>query len=127
MVAANYAKHRSTASRLLSNANIAARVEELKAEAAEKAMAKVVVDKVWVIQGIVKNIERAIGAGQFGVAMRGYELCGKEQGMFVDRHRHDHRRIDDMNDEELVEFLGGEPEPAEIEHALASSTPAGNA
>ena len=86
----------SGASQLLHEPEVAERVAELKAAAAEKA----VLDKAWVLQRLMTNVERAMQAvavkdregnetGEFeydgAVANRGLELIGKELGMFVDR------------------------------------------
>jgi phage terminase small subunit len=75
---AGYAESRSSASRLLTNANIAARVAELKTMTAER----VVVDREWVL---AKLIENASQADNLNASNKALELVGKELGMFVDR------------------------------------------
>lgn len=93
---AGFKRHRQNASRLMSNDDVRARVDELTAAAAEKA----VLTKAWVIERLMTNAERALQheavkdsegreTGEFTyeghVANRALELLGKEIGMFVDR------------------------------------------
>lgn len=90
----------ASASRLLSNAKVAARLAELQTKVEERTVEKTAVSKAWVIAKLVENVERAMQAepvldsegketGEFkyngNVANRALELIGKEQGMFVER------------------------------------------
>lgn len=85
-----------SASRLLKDAKVAARIAELQEGAAEKAM----ISKQWVIERLIENANRAMqavevkdsegnGTGEYkydgSVANKALELLGKEVGMFVDR------------------------------------------
>lgn len=93
---AGYRDSRSSASRLSTNVNIAARVAELQDLAAQG----VVVDKQWVLAKLTENVERSMQAtpvmqggkptGEFrydgAVANKALELLGKEIGMFVERN-----------------------------------------
>jgi phage terminase small subunit len=86
--------------RLLRNATIAARVDEIKANIEKSVEAKVGVSKAWVIEKLQQNLARAMqeveicdnkgkGTGEFryegNVANKALELIGKELGMFKDR------------------------------------------
>jgi phage terminase small subunit len=90
----------ASASRLLSNAKVAARVAELQTKVEALTVEKTAVTKAWVIAKLVENVERAMQAepvldnegkptGEYkyngSVANRSLELLGKEQGMFIDR------------------------------------------
>jgi phage terminase small subunit len=121
----------ASASRLLTQANLQARIAELQTRAAEKTM----LSKSWVIQRLMENVERAMQAilvldangnptGQFkyegNVANRALELLGKEQRMFVDRKEIGKPgAFDALDDEELeraIELLHAEV--AEYEQKL---------
>lgn len=90
----------ASASRLLSNAKIKARVAELQERIGAVAVEKAAVSKSWVIAKLVENVERSMQAeavkdsegtptGEYkyngNVANRALELLGKEMGMFIDR------------------------------------------
>ncbi len=71
-----------TASRLLTNTKVAARVAELQAETAKRL--EVTVDSV--MADLETLCQGAVETKQFGPAVRAKELQGKRLGMFVDRH-----------------------------------------
>ncbi|SDR25218.1 hypothetical protein SAMN05519103_01504 [Rhizobiales bacterium GAS113] len=87
------------ASRLSRRPDIIQRVEEIKSGAVERAAGALAIDRQWVIQRLVENVERAmqlepvmrggIATGEYryhaGAALRALELIGKELGMFVER------------------------------------------
>ncbi len=107
------------ASRLLTKANIIARVAELQAEAAERN--EVTVDNV--IAELVELRDGAKAAKQFGPAIRAEELRGKTLGMFVDTKRHE---TSEMTDEALVEGirkLAGDDAAAKAAKTLRDSKP----
>ena len=98
------AKNRQTATKrgvaLFAKLEIKARVVEIEAELRGNAIAKAEIDREWVLRGLKTNIERAAQAkpvrdrhgkdtGQFkyepAAVNRGYELVGKELGMFTER------------------------------------------
>lgn len=98
-IAAGYsaATARAAGSRLLTNADIAKRVEELKATIINVAVQESGLDKAWVLNKLKTNVERAMqselvtdaqggNAGMYtyqgNVANRALELIGKELGMF---------------------------------------------
>lgn len=93
----------ANASRLLSTAKVAARVQELQEFISDRTVEKAAVSKAWVIAKLVENVERAMTAepvrdaqgnptGEYryngSVANRALELIGKEQGMFVEKVEH---------------------------------------
>jgi phage terminase small subunit len=96
-IRAGYSESRApqTASRLVTNGKVAARLEELKAERSERDR----IDQDWVLQKLVENVERAMQADpvrdrdgnptgdyvyQGSVANKALELIGKHVGMFSD-------------------------------------------
>lgn len=97
---------RASASRLLAQASITARVNELLEQrdkmllkSTEKAVEALAIDREWVMGLLKENAERALqrvpvtdGEGNIveykydgAVANRALELLGKEMGMFIDR------------------------------------------
>jgi phage terminase small subunit len=93
---AGYKQSRSAASRLSTNVNIRARVEELQNKAAEK----VELSKAWVLARLKQTVERAMQAvpvldhegkptGGYtfhgAISNKALELIGRELGMFVAR------------------------------------------
>lgn len=91
-------------SRLLRDAEIATRVNELKEAAAFRHIEKAALTKTWVVEKLKLNVERALqeipvldGKGQptgeyryeGNVANRALELLGKELGMFSEKKPED--------------------------------------
>jgi phage terminase small subunit len=75
-VAAGYKPNRSAASRLSSDVNILARVNELRGDLFEHSK----LDRAWIISRLMRNAEKENGA----VSNRALELLGKTMGMFKD-------------------------------------------
>ena len=114
----------ASASRLLSNAKVAARMAELQQKVEAKTIEKTAVTKAWVIAKLVENVERALQAepvldsegnptGEYkyngNVANRALELLGKEQGMFIDRKEVGKPGdFTEKSEEELDEFIAAE-------------------
>lgn len=74
---------------------------------------KAEITKDWINGQLRLNVLQCLTPGDTfnpNAANKALELLGKERRMFTDRHLHAVRRIDDMSDEELVEFLGGDPD-----------------
>jgi phage terminase small subunit len=78
---AGYQESRASASRLLTNANVQARVAELQ----ERAAANVVISREWVLEQLIDNAAQAKQQGDIGPSNQALQLIGKEIGMFVDR------------------------------------------
>lgn len=98
--------------RLLKNAAIEARVQQLLGRVAQG----LVLTKQWVIERLIENADRAMQAeavktadgtttGEYryegSVANRALELLGKEIGMFVDRKEVRSGQLDDITPDEL--------------------------
>ena len=136
-VLAGYSKAGSaqSANRLLKDADVAARVEELRASVAEpsreRAIEKAAVDKAWVLSELVENVKIAKAAepvldhegkptGEYKTniqaANRALELIGKELGMFVDRKEVRTGELDSLSPEEKRAAL--EAVKAEIERRI---------
>jgi hypothetical protein len=120
----------ASASRLLSSAKVSERIMELQAKAADET----VLTKAWVIERLIRNVERAMTAepvldregkptGEYtyqgSVANRALELLGKEQGMFVDRkevgkpgqfENLDNKQLDEAIARETRELMALDPE-----------------
>ena len=109
----------SQASRLLKNVNIAARVAELQAEAAERN--EVTVDNV--ISELVELRDGAKAAKQFGPAIRAEELRGKTLGMFVDTKRDETPKMSDEAMVEVIRRLAGDDAAAKAAKTLRDSDP----
>lgn len=87
---------RQQGSRLLTNAYIRARVEELRKELAEASR----IDALWIRERLRENVDRAMQleevqregkpTGEYvyqgNVANKALELLGKDRGMFVEKH-----------------------------------------
>lgn len=91
---AGYKKDRRNAARLTTNDGVRARVAELQSQAAERT----VLNRQWVLEGLIEIVERAMQkkavlhkgkliAFRFdpAAATRALELLGKELGMFAGR------------------------------------------
>jgi phage terminase small subunit len=101
----------SNAYKLLQRADIKARVAELmnerdeqRAEASEKAMEKLAIDREWVLGKMIEQASAASAMAQHGSAIRALELIGKEFGMFVER-RESVNLYANLSDDELAASL----------------------
>jgi len=92
-------------SKLATNGNIRARIEELKSRASEKTVTTSGITKAWVISKLRENAERGMAEGQRAPAIRALELIGKELGMFVDRKEIGLGKLREMSTEDLVRLL----------------------
>jgi phage terminase small subunit len=71
------------ASKLMADANIAQRVEELRKPIAEKAMITLESH----IQRLKELAELAIDQGQIAAAIKAEELCGKASGVYIEKRQ----------------------------------------
>jgi len=73
-----------SASRLLRRPEVAARVEDLKKDVAGLVIARTAVDRAWVVDKLVRIVERSMQAEARGAgeAVRALALLGKAIGMF---------------------------------------------
>jgi hypothetical protein len=76
---AGYQESRASASRLLTNANVQARVAELQ----ERAAANVVISREWVLEQLIDNAAQAKQQGDIGPSNQALQLIGKEIGMLA--------------------------------------------
>ena len=110
------------ASRLLRNVKVAAAIETARSKAAEKAE----VTREWIIEQLRVNAIQCMARGETfspSAANKALELLGKEHRMFIDRRLVGVTNIDDMSEEELLEFLGGEPDSQELGAAAGTHAP----
>lgn len=110
-----------SANRLLKNADVALRVEQLRKAieepARERAIEKAAADKAWVLSHLMENVRMAKAAepvldhegkptGEYrqnlAAANKALELIGKELGMFVDRRDVRTGPLDDVSTDELL-------------------------
>jgi phage terminase small subunit len=100
------------ASRLLSNAKVAAEVERRS----EKRQKKLGLSADFVLDGIRETTIEARAAAEFAPALKGYELLGKHLKLFTEK-REIKFDLDNISDEQLAEL--------ESKLAAAESGPAG--
>ena len=109
----------SQASRLLKNVNVAARVAELQAEAAERN--EVTVDNV--LTELAELRDAAKEAKQFAAAINAEVHRGKTLGMFVDVHEDKAAKMSDEAIVEGVRRLAGDDAAAKAAKTLRDSDP----
>jgi hypothetical protein len=110
----------ASASRLLKNAKVAPRVEELRQGIVTSAVERSVITKTFVIEQLLTVVKRCMQekpvtdpsgkpTGEYTfqamAALRGLELLGKETGMFIDRKRLETRKLSDLSTEELESIV----------------------
>lgn len=108
--------------RLLVNVGIAKAIESARSKAAENAE----VTREWIIEQLRVNAIQCMAKGETfspSAANKALELLGKEHRMFIDRRLVGVTNIDDMSEEELLEFLGGEPDSQELGAAAGTHAP----
>lgn len=59
--------------------------------------------------------DAAAAAGQYGAAAKAQECISKLHGLFIDKKVLGLTNIDNMSEQQLLEFLGGEPGEEELE------------
>ena len=109
---------------LFKRPEVGARVTELEDALREEGASAAGINREWVLQGLRQNISKASQGkpvmnskgeptGEYryeaGAVNRGFELCGKELGMFADRHIFQNldEELEGMSAEELREFVKG--------------------
>lgn len=83
------------------NADVQARVSELRAELDQATIANVVADRRWVLQSLIEIADEAKKAKDRTAATRALELVGKELGMFIQRTQEIRSPLDNLSAEEL--------------------------
>lgn len=87
------------------------------------------IDAAWVLRKLIANVEACMTPGATyspAAANKALELLGKEHRLFADKRAGETRTLEQMNAEELIAVLGGEPSPEEL-RAAAGAAPAGGA
>jgi hypothetical protein len=64
------------------------------------------VDRQWVMDSIVRNVENALAANDRGAANRGLELLGREFGLFTERKIELSSPLEGLTAEQLLSLLG---------------------
>jgi phage terminase small subunit len=96
-----------SASNLLKNTEVAARISELKEMAAYSSAQESVLNRTRVLHRLDHLSRKAEEAGQLSVAARCEELLGKELGMFVERSEQQQtiKRLEDVPQEVIEEAI----------------------
>jgi len=109
MIAAGYTEHSAqhNTDRVFKNRKVVARIAELQ----KKAASRVVKTKAEILQDLCRNADAAHTDKQFSASTQALKLVGQEaHGMFVNKHLHTIKNVDEMTEDELRRFLG-ETEP----------------
>lgn len=114
--AAGFKVHAGNAFRLSKKEQVQKRITEIQAIKSTAA----ILNRADVLRELAENVKKAKTLEQMSASNQALNLIGKELGMFVDRRLLNVRYLDDMSEEELLEFLGGEPEPEELGAAAGS-------
>jgi len=108
-------------SRLLTKADIAGRVEELRIGLTERAVAATTLTRAYILERLHENMKRAMQlepvrdssgkpTGEYryegAVANRAIELMGKELGMFADQKKIQIGGLSEASPEQLLQLLG---------------------
>lgn len=129
-----------SANRLLKNADVRARVEQLQKSieepARERAIEKAAVDKAWVLNQLIEVVKMAKAAepvrdangeaiGEYkqnlAAANKALELIGKEFSMFIDRKEVRTGPLDSLEHDELKELQNALNELSAPNKAVAGS------
>jgi phage terminase small subunit len=94
-----------TGCRLIKNAKVAARIEELRSRKAAQVTSSAGISKAWVIEKLRENAEKGMEEGQRVPAIRALELIGKELGMFVEQKKIQIGRLSEATPEQLLQLL----------------------
>ncbi len=102
----------ASATRLLKNVNVQARISYLQEEAAKLA----VLDRSYVLLGLMANAEKGYETGDLSASNRAFELLGKDLGMFrekldVELSAKTHAVDEDTRRDLVAQLLGFELEP----------------
>ncbi len=100
--AAGYAPNRQCASRLRTNVDVIARIDELRAEASARAE----LSAQMVIEGLLKEARREDAGASHSARITAWGLLAKHLGMLIDRRIIGIKRLDQMGDDELRTIAG---------------------
>lgn len=94
-----------TSSRLLRKEEIKRRIATLREMHGLVANRVAKVDKQWVMDSLVRNVENALAANDRAAANRGLELLGREYGLFTERRVVQQDPLDGLTAEQLQLLL----------------------
>lgn len=95
----------SAATRVLKRPDVQRRINELKQKVTASTLARVSMDRTWVMERLKDNAEGALEARDRAAANRALELIGKEMGMFIDRKQEIKSPLDELTADELRDLL----------------------
>lgn len=103
-IEAGYAERsaRVRACELNKRPDVAARIEELRAQVEKAVVREIAISREWVLQQLVANAQDARAANDRGAANRALELIGKEMGMFIDRKMDVKNPLDALSTQQLL-------------------------
>lgn len=93
------------ASRLLARPDIKRRVATLRDMHGLTPRKPAKIDKQWVMESLVRNVENALAANDRAAANRGLELLGREYGLFTERRVVQQDPLDGLTVEQLQLLL----------------------
>ena len=115
-IRAGYAEKgaRGHAARLVANGSIRAAIAERQAARSERVQ----IDQDAVIRRLLREADMGVEEDDKAnsARIRAIELLGRHLGMFVERHEHAYKPIDQWTEEECDAFLRREPEALETRH-----------
>lgn len=97
----------TSASALLGNPKITARIAELAGQASTKVARKIALTKEWVVEQMIDAAMEAAEDKHHGARIRAVELLGRETGNFTEQKRVSIRSFTDMTADEIEAFLAG--------------------
>lgn len=103
-VTAGYAENRHNASRLKTNETVAARIEEIKAQRAEKVVEKAAIDAAWVLTKAAELHDKALKEKQLSVAKGALDIIGKHVDVQAFREQIQHSgkiEYQNLSDDEI--------------------------
>lgn len=108
-------------SRMLKRPDIKARIAQLREMHGLDLDKPAKVDRQWVLNSLVRNVENALAANDRGAANRGLELLGREYGLFTERRIEMNSPLEGLTAEQLLALLGAADR---LEEGLIDVTPA---
>ena len=116
-IRAGYSKKTAYAigDQILKKPHIAAIIKK----ATDKLSKDTKVTQEMVINGLLKEATRVGDGASHSARVQAWGYLGKHFGAFIDRRLLGIRNVDDMTEDELLAFLGGEPESEELRKAAS--------
>lgn len=108
---------------LLKNPKVKTAVDKAMQEAQNRTKEKLHIDRELVTKMLIQDREFARRNQSATAAVSATTAIAKLHGLFIDRRLLGIRNIDDMSEEEILEFLGGEPGSEELSEAASPHAP----